>query len=85
MCRLGGWTLFTLLSRLFTLFSRLLSLLQLLGCSLLLPLLLLASLLALLLTSGLAPTRCCLLMLWWDLDRSALEREVPTLVSTEMA
>jgi len=23
--------------------------------------------------------------LWWDLDRSALEREVPTLVSTETA
>ena len=73
--------MFTLLSRLFTLFSRLLSLLQRLGSSLLLLLLLLASLLA----SGLAPTRYCLLMLWWDLDRSALEREVPTLVSTEMA
>ena len=64
MCRLGGWTLLTLLSRLFTLLSWLPSLLQRLGSSLLLLLLLLASLLAVLLTSLLAPTRCCLLMLW---------------------
>ena len=78
MCRLGRWTLFTLL-------SRLPSLLQRLGSSLLLLLLLLVLLLAVLLISLLAPTRCCLLMLWWDLDRSALEREVPTLVSTETA
>ena len=70
-----------------TLLSRLPSLLQRLGSSLLLLLLLLllVLLLAVLLTSLLAPTRCCLLMLWWDLDRSALEREVPTLVSTETA
>ena len=78
MCRLGRWTLLILL-------SRLPSLLQRLGSSLLLLLLLLVLLLAVLLTSLLAPTRCCLLMLWWDLDRSALEREVPTLVSTETA
>ena len=58
MCRLGRWTLLTLL-------SRLPSLLQRLGSSLLLLLLLLVLLLAVLLTSLLAPPRCWFLLMLW--------------------